>query len=397
MFLYDRAHTGRSPFAISGDISDFEVVWRFRLRSFPTFASETQIVQDGAGNYFFGGHDGCLYSISESGDFRWMFKTDAKVYGSPSLTDQGVVFCTGSGWCHLLDANSGLPVWSTRVADRPGSGKLAANVRSFLELQTYDYDPRQRMMLRSWASPVLSNDGQTIYCVARGTGLAALDCASGGIRWRLDLGTPRFPMSGAIVDSKNNIYVASQRGRLNAVGPGGAALWTAETPKDLNSWGGCSLNEQLSALYLVSSWYNEKGAVCAFDLSGRQIWRRNLPGALRGPVTIAYDHSLYVACGNGTLYHLNSAGEVLGSACLTNTRWLSLWTSPVIAGPDVILLSAIMDKNEGALLAFDPSLRVLAKFECGKALAPPLVDRQGRILFGSWDGFVNCLRPVSGG
>ena len=95
MFLFDKFSTGRLKYG-KGILEIPELVWRFRLRSFPEFAPESTAAFDDEMNIYFGSHDQCFYSLTAEGTFRWMFKTGGKVYSSPTLLDSDHV-CVASG------------------------------------------------------------------------------------------------------------------------------------------------------------------------------------------------------------------------------------------------------------------------------------------------------------
>ncbi|MEM5426896.1 outer membrane protein assembly factor BamB [Cupriavidus oxalaticus] len=88
--------------------------------------------------------------------------------------------------------------------------------------------------------------------------------------WKADVGKSG-PYSMQPAAAGNNVYVSSHNGNVMALeGASGRVLWKAKTDLDLTS--GPGSNGSVTAVA------GEKGAIYAFDASGKQIWKKQVNG-----------------------------------------------------------------------------------------------------------------------
>ncbi|MFJ4289699.1 outer membrane protein assembly factor BamB [Cupriavidus sp. NPDC089707] len=88
--------------------------------------------------------------------------------------------------------------------------------------------------------------------------------------WKADVGKSG-PYSMQPAAAGNNVYVSSNNGNVMALeGASGRVLWMAKTDLDLTSGPGSDGS--------VTAVAGEKGAVYAFDASGKQIWKKQVNG-----------------------------------------------------------------------------------------------------------------------
>jgi len=88
--------------------------------------------------------------------------------------------------------------------------------------------------------------------------------------WKADVGKSG-PYSMQPAAAGNNVYVSSNNGNLMALeGASGRVLWKAKTDLDLTSGPGSDGS--------VTAVAGEKGAIYAFDASGKQIWKKQVNG-----------------------------------------------------------------------------------------------------------------------
>ncbi|MCO4889109.1 outer membrane protein assembly factor BamB [Cupriavidus sp. WGtm5] len=88
--------------------------------------------------------------------------------------------------------------------------------------------------------------------------------------WKADVGKSG-PYSMQPAAAGNNVYVSSNNGNVMALeGASGRVLWKAKTDVDLTSGPGSDGS--------VTAVAGEKGAVYAFDTSGKQIWKKQVNG-----------------------------------------------------------------------------------------------------------------------
>ncbi|MBF6992171.1 MULTISPECIES: outer membrane protein assembly factor BamB [Cupriavidus] len=88
--------------------------------------------------------------------------------------------------------------------------------------------------------------------------------------WKADVGKSG-PYSMQPAAAGNNVYVSSNNGNVMALeGASGRVLWKAKTDLDLTSGPGSDGS--------VTAVAGEKGAIYAFDASGKQIWKKQVNG-----------------------------------------------------------------------------------------------------------------------
>ncbi|KWR85977.1 outer membrane protein assembly factor BamB [Cupriavidus sp. IDO] len=123
--------------------------------------------------------------------------------------------------------------------------------------------------------------------------------------WKADVGKSG-PYTMQPVAAGNNVYVSSNGGNVMALdGASGRTLWKAKTDLDLTSGPGSDGS--------VTAVAGEKGAVYAFDASGKQIWKKQVNGeVLSAPLV-----------GNGLVVVRTTDTRVLGLDAETGERrWI---------------------------------------------------------------------------
>ena len=120
--------------------------------------------------------------------------------------------------------------------------------------------------------------------------------------WNVDVGSSG-PYVMAPVASGNNVYVSSKSGNVMAIdGNSGRTLWKARTDIDLTSGPGTDGS--------VTAVAGEKGAIYAFDASGKQLWKKQVNGeVLSAPLV-----------GNGLVVVRTTDTRVLGLDAQTGER-----------------------------------------------------------------------------
>jgi len=387
MFLFDRERTGRFPYPL-GTRAFPEKVWETTLRQYPAKGPESTAVLDAEGNLYFGCHDDSFYSLDSTGKVRWQFQTEDKIYSSPLMLQNRLYVCANKAdvLCLRLD---GTLEWAfngfARLADLPKAKRVLANLYSYKQ---YDYEFAKYMKINAWGSPnLLGND--TIVVNLYGLGVVALDALSGALKWRCDLGLPYNHLAGvAITSLEGQEYIAavSQSNGLFWINAAGKRLWKRALKAGYNSWGNPSIDRQEKAVYCSTSKGNRDAVVYKFNFSGDLLWKHNVTGGIRGSITIAHGDFVVVPTMRGEILLLGkNDGKVrVSSAIATQDR--GLWTSAGIDPKDNILINTKVSQKKGTLLRIAPSGEIHWKVEYGKALAVPVVDREGCIFTATWDG-----------
>jgi outer membrane protein assembly factor BamB len=387
MFLFDRERTGRFPFSL-GTLPFPEMIWETTLRQYPVKGPESTAILDQQGNLYFGCHDNGFYSLDPAGNVRWQFQTEDKVYSSPLLLNDRLYFCANKSdvICLRLD---GTTAWIfngfAKLAAMPKVKRILANLYSYKQ---YDYEFAKYMKINAWGSPNrLGND--TIIVNLYGLGVVALDALTGAVKWRQDLGLPYNHLAGVAVtalEDQEYIAAVSQSNGLFWIRADGKLLWKRGLKAGYNSWGNPSIDRADKAIYCSTSKVNHSAVVYKFNVAGDLLWKREVTGGIRGSITIAHGDFVVVPTMRGELLFLEKKdGRVkIMKEIATNDR--GLWTSAGIDPTDHILINTKASQKKGSLLRISPEGEIQWQVDYGKALAVPVVDKEGYIYTATWDG-----------
>jgi outer membrane protein assembly factor BamB len=156
-------------------------------------------------------------------------------------------------------------------------------------------------------SPVISDDGQTVYVASSQGQVRAFDTEDGSVLWTTDVGAPLF---ASVTVGDGWLYVASTDGRVYAI-----ELGTCGTGTCTVAWAGAT---------------------------GSRVVKQ---AALAGGV-------LYVAAQDGTIHAFAATG--CGSIlCLP--VWETATGSAITGGPTVALGRLLVGTEDGRLIAYRPS------------------------------------------
>ena len=390
-FLFDQHRTGRTPFGIGTAEAPSEL-WKTWLPSHPSKGAESSPAFDTEGNLYFGSHDGCFYSLSNSGKVRWMFKTDEKIYSSPQLIDDKVVvFAGGNGYLYAFSTDGDL-LWHYDLCQgfRP-AGAVKRAIATLKELPvTLDWKRKYLVTTKSWASPSLHSEGFLI-ATGYGKGLHAVNLDGSG-RWKFDLGAPQYSLSGTCLDNDGNILVTALEGAAYSVDANGKQNWKTSLPKGFKNWGTPSFDPELLQGYFPVSKKEESAFVFALDPSGSVRWKAEVPGGIRGSVSIGTgDHAIVCGLAGEVIYLNRKTGTVDRKVRLSKDS-RALWTTAAIDPEGHILLTTKETNTTGSLACLTADGVLKWSTPIGKALSTPVIDAEGRIYVGSWDGYYRCIQ-----
>lgn len=248
------------------------------------------------------------------------------------------------------------------------------------------YNPTAQVVYRTGsgcsASPVIGQSGVVYY--------GAYDRCFYGIN---PDGTPAWPryvtsdliITSAAIAADGSIYFGTSGGAVHALYPDGTPKW--QTPFRAG-------NQSISGAITVGAngsicFASDNGRVYSLDpATGQERWSYYIGGALKYGVTSSPDGSVfYVPSTNGYLYALNADGTL---------KWKS--NKPVYAantcavGDNGIIYVGGTDYNMYALSPVDGS-QVWARRVYGKITTPAAIGWDGSIYFGSADLNFYALNP----
>ncbi len=391
-FLFDSARSGRMRYS-KGGLSAPVLKWAFKLRSYPPRGAESTAAFDTEGNLYFGCHDHCFYSLNREGSFRWMFKTDGKIYSSPTVLDDRVLFASGDGFLFSFSLQGDL-LWSYNIGDyfdRMGNRYIRKLARLRIRAKAYDFDRKKPWTVKCWSSPNVGPGGE-VYITGYGLGLHAISSESGGLLWRHDLGWPRHHLTGVALNESAQIFVPSQRRYVHCLSPDGKKQWCFDSRLDYDVWGNPSIDLENETVLVPFSSGEAKGEVVALDYSGKEKWRTGCSGGIRGSVAISYNDYLAFCSLRGDLNLVSRKNGQLLDTILLTTSQRGLWTTPSIDKMGHIFVTTKDTRHSGSLCCLDQNGKLLWRVNTGKALSTPVVDERGRVYIGSWNGEFLCLQ-----
>lgn len=387
-FLFDAQRSGRSPHAV-GNLREPDVCWETWLRAYPPSGAESSAGFDAAGNLYFGSHNGTFYSLSPSGEIRWVALSTAKIYGSPLVLADQVIYTSGDGFCHSFSLDGELR-WRLDLSPSiRGESSRQRAVRELRELpDTLDVRRKYLVTIKSWASPVQVGP-ETVVVTGYSAAVQALDF-DGGLRWKFALPGSAYTLSGACADPQGNVYATSFSGHGFCIHANGKESWRVRLPRGYRNWGSPSFDVRLGQVLFPMS-RGESDAKVSAVLNGVIRWEATIPGGVRGSVVFAYD-SYLVAGLDGNLRWLEpNSGRITRTVRLSKAE-RGLWTTPAITADGQILITTKQSNLKGTLVCLEPNGEKRWEVEIGKALSVPVIDAAGRVYVGSWDGNYRCFQ-----
>ncbi len=355
-FRHDSKNTGRTPY--TGPATP-ALDWTFEAND--GIVSSAVIGYDGtiyvgAGWYFNGTLDSCLYALNPDGSVKWCFKGDDGFFSTPALGPDGTLYITGvDGYMYAVE-------------DSVTYGKL-----------------RWRTYLDYWfslSSPAISHDGQTVYAGSPSFKFFAINTADGSVNWSYKTGW--CIISSAAINDDGIIYCGTKFHKVYAysdvlqgpewdfstgvfydghlvdcspaIGPdgtiyvgsdpyGAAGMGHLAVPVDTNFWA-INPDGSLKWAFATGDGVESSPAVgtdgivyfgsydsCLYSVTdmgnyGSQNWKFKTDGPIDGSPTIDGDGTVYIASRDSTLYALRPDGSVKWSYPLNDATE----ASPTIDG-----------------------------------------------------------------
>lgn len=388
MFLFDKYRSSRQQNVTGNNCS---LRWKTFLPANPTFCAESTAVVDGNGNFYFGSHSGNFYSLDNMGNIRWSFYTKQKIYGSPLFSKDNVVFAAGDGWIYSLTKDNGNVSWMFDLKQGFYDNTKQKILQLLINLPfTLNLKRKMLMDTKCWSSPLLING--LIYITAFGRGIYCFD-ENGNEKWNMDLGFPRYQLSGAVADTNNNIYFASRQGYLYSCQLNGQLNWKKYIG-NYNVWGNPSYNDFTNNIYVPLSKGENKGLIACYTNQGVLKWKTKLVSAIYGSIAIAPNRmKLYCADFAGFVYCINSANGKIETKKKISNATRALWTTPTFdSNGDVLISTKDGNSKKGRVIKMSHDFSSVWEFETGQALSIPLILDNGDVCVGSWDGNYYCIK-----
>lgn len=387
MYLYDKQRTGRCKY--KGENTP-KLEWKINLPHYFNTAAESSAAIDDQGNIYFGCHNGCIYSINPEGKINWHFITNAKVYSSPLILGDRIIFLCNHADVLCLNLE-GEVIWKFE-----GFRSLKVNyaqkvINHIVSVLVYDYHQKSfnKKKINAWASPNIIGTSNKIVANLYGIGLVVLNSQDGSLLWKKNMGVPWFHLSGvAIANNQDNEYIVavSQSNKIVFVNENGKLIWNKKLVFGYNSWSNPSIDNKNKLIYCSTSKGNKNSFVFCFDFNGQIVWRLKLKGGIRGTITISNDNFIIVPTLRGIIYKIEKFNGTIIDNFEVGTVNRGLWTSISITENNNFLFSVYKGKDEGAVVYMDShSGNIIWDIKCGKILSTPVIDENNNLYFGTWN------------
>ncbi len=178
------------------------------------------------------------------------------------------------------------------------------------------------------------------------------------------------------LDYNGNIYIGDESGTFYSLSPAGALRWTFSARGPI--YGACAVVNGL--IYLPSL---DSHLYC-LDTLGNLKWSVNLGDELWTSPAVAHDKNIYLLTGRGKLISLTPKGKVRFTIQLGDEGS----SSPTIGPNGLIYVAA------DSIYSFNSKGKKIWAFgtpDGSYFFAAPVIDDQGQIYAGNFDGFVYCI------
>ena len=241
-----------------------------------------------AGPVIFGSDDRQIYALdSRDGTKRWTARAEGRVRQAPILSRDLALVVDELGWIYALIADTGEQRWTQKLDPRAVEA-WAADDRRLIhggsQRRLVARDPASGSM--RWAYELPADDAgvraaslgpKRVFLVTQGGNIRALNAADGAPRWLAELSldtrsAPKMVGSNLLLVGNGFLWCLDAHT--------GQEKWRALTHEFVSASPEIVRHPGLGPRVLVSG----GDTLFAFDLKGRELWRRPLEGSFRsGP------------------------------------------------------------------------------------------------------------------
>lgn len=297
-------------------ISDLK--WKFKTEG-KIFSSPT--VQNGI--VYIGSEDGFLYAVDEkSGNLKWKFKTGGAIHSSLSIFENIIYFGSFDGYYYAVNTENGKLIWKFKTGGEHWLG----------EIGMWGLKPETQYMEDLWdfylSSPVVyQNKKNTLVVFGSSDGnVYAVNAKTGKSEWKFKT---NGPVHGTPVVDKNKIYI----------GGWDAVLYTlnAETGKEI--WRFATTTQTgfkgIQSSVAVANGIVYFGARDPFFFAldsetGKLIWKYNAENSWILSSAVIKDNTVYV--GTSDTYALLALDAKTGQEKYRFKANGYVYSSPAISG-----------------------------------------------------------------
>lgn len=302
-----------------------------------------------------------VYAVHPDGTQRWRYTVPQGSLSAPMVGPNGTIYVTAGGQAGAIHAINpdGTRRW-VHAASNPTGVVLGTEGRVYYSAYDIFAGPFGISIFGRWTA--LDEAGQAV------AGGNFDDVVS-------------YPPA---VAANGNVYVMDGSGTMRGFSPEGFPLWSLEVLAGAAAAPVIGTNQKI---YFADS----IGRTYAVSPQGQILWTRESPDQLtRSTMTVGSDGTLYIGAYDSKLYAVNDQdGSTLWTANTYGTSY-----TPAVAANGTIYVTNF----GGAISAFSPTGELLwiQKVDT-EVSAPPVIDRDGTLYYGSRTGQLYAVVDNGGG
>lgn len=218
-------------------------------------------------------NDGFVYSLDADGNELWRFETGHYVWAQPQIGGNTIYIGSADHFIYAVSKTEGELIWSFEM-----QGAILS-------------------------SPVISEDGQTLYAASIGKEMVALDVAAASdedrVKWTFNADGEMEAVWGQSILVDGILYFADSSGKIFALnGETGQSVWDSPITFSGTIIGGLT---QLEDGFVFAS---EEGDIQAYDFDGGLIWQRSISGEIFQAPVVNGDYLVVGALEADELVHV---------------------------------------------------------------------------------------------